>query len=92
AKNSGCKPGKQQGAKGNAMPWVSAPDEWVPHRPQGRCGCGTDLADALDVGIARSLWVPNWSSTSCDLGVFVYQPTEQITTSEVKLGRRRGRW
>lgn len=54
AKNSGRKPGKQQGAKGNAMPWVSAPDEWVPHRPQGRCGCGTDLADAHDVGIARS--------------------------------------
>jgi hypothetical protein len=28
------------------------------------------------------LWVPNWSSTSCDLGVFVYQPTGQIATSE----------
>jgi hypothetical protein len=27
------------------------------------------------------LWVPNWSSTSCDLGVFVYQPAEQIATS-----------
>jgi hypothetical protein len=26
----------------------------------------------------RALWVPNWSSASCDLGVFVYQPTEQI--------------
>jgi hypothetical protein len=25
-----------------------------------------------------TLWVPNWSSASCDLGVFVYQPTEQI--------------
>jgi transposase len=54
AKNSGRQRGKQQGAKGNAMPWVSIPDEWVPHRPQGRCGCGTDLADAHDVGIARS--------------------------------------
>lgn len=30
------------------------PDEWVPHRPQGRYGCGADLADAHDVGIARS--------------------------------------
>jgi hypothetical protein len=28
------------------------------------------------------LWVPNWSSTSCDLGVFVYQPAGQIVTSE----------
>jgi hypothetical protein len=26
----------------------------------------------------HGLWVPNWSSASCDLGVFVYQPTEQI--------------
>jgi transposase len=54
AKNSGRKRGKQPGARGNAMPWVSTPDEWVPHRPQGHCGCGTDLADAHDVGIERS--------------------------------------
>jgi hypothetical protein len=33
-----------------------------------------------------SLWVPSWSSASRDLGVFVYQPAEQITTSEVKAG------
>jgi hypothetical protein len=26
----------------------------------------------------RSMWVPNWSSTSCDLGVFVYQAVEQV--------------
>ena len=30
--------------------------------------------------------MPNWSSTSCDLGVFVYQPAEQIATSEMKVG------
>ena len=24
----------------------------------------------------KSLWVPNWSSASCDLGVFVDQPAE----------------
>ena len=54
AKGSGRRRGKQPGAKGNAMPWVSAPDEWVPHRPHGRCGCGTDLADAHDVGVERS--------------------------------------
>jgi hypothetical protein len=54
AKNSGRTRGKQQGAKGNAMPWVSVPDEWVGHRPRGRCGCGMDLAEAHDVGIARS--------------------------------------
>jgi hypothetical protein len=39
-----------------------------------------------------SLWVPNWSSTSCDLGIFVYQPAEQIATSKAKLGWRRRRW
>jgi hypothetical protein len=32
------------------------------------------------------LWVPNWSSTSYDLGVFVYQLVEQIATAEVNLG------
>ena len=46
--------GKQQGAKGSAMPWVAAPDETVPHRPVGHCGCGADLAEARDVGIERS--------------------------------------
>ena len=34
----------------------------------------------------------NWSSTSRDLGVFVYQPAEQIATSEVKLGWRCRWW
>ena len=41
---------------------------------------------------ATSVWVPSRSSTSCDLGVFVYQPIEQIATSEPKLGWRRRRW
>jgi hypothetical protein len=53
-KSSGRKRGKQQGSKGNAMPWMSAPDKRVPHRPEGRCGCGTDLAEAPEVGIERS--------------------------------------
>jgi hypothetical protein len=37
-----------------------------------------------------TLWVPNWSSTSCDLGVFVDQSTEPIATSDARLGRRGG--
>jgi hypothetical protein len=40
----------------------------------------------------QALWVPNWSSTSCDLGVFVYQPVELNAPSEVKLGWRCSRW
>ena len=54
AKSWGRKRGKQRGAKGSALPWVAVPDERVPHRPQGCCGCGEDLADAHDVGIERS--------------------------------------
>jgi hypothetical protein len=38
------------------------------------------------------VWVPNWSSTSCDLGVFVDQPAEQIATSQVNRGWRCRRW
>lgn len=48
-KSTGGKRGKQKGAQGNAMPWVGVPDEWVPHRPRGRCGCGADLAEAVVV-------------------------------------------
>jgi transposase len=54
AKNSGRTRGKQKGAKGSALPWVSIPDERVSHRPEGSCGCGMDLAAARDVGIERS--------------------------------------
>jgi len=53
AKNSGRKRGKQKGAGGAALSWVE-PDEWVPHRPEGRCGCGAELAQARDVGVERS--------------------------------------
>jgi transposase len=54
AKNSGRQRGKQKGAQGSALSWVAVPDEWVPHRPEGRCGCGAALADACDVGVERS--------------------------------------
>jgi hypothetical protein len=29
------------------------------------------------------LWVPNWSSMSCNLGIFVYQAAEPVTTLDV---------
>jgi len=32
------------------------------------------------------MWVPSRSSTSCDLGIFVYQPAEPVMTSEVQVG------
>jgi hypothetical protein len=54
AKGSGRKRGKQKGAPGSALAWVSNPDERVAHRPIGSCGCGADLAAAHEVGIERS--------------------------------------
>ena len=47
------KRGKQPGAPGSAMTWAE-PDETRDHYPQGRCECGADLADAEDLGVARS--------------------------------------
>jgi hypothetical protein len=73
-----------------------------PRLRRGRCRSGkrprppvpiklTTCDSAVIFGPAHSVWVPNWSSTSCDLGVFVYQPVEQIATSQVKL-EWRCRW
>jgi hypothetical protein len=47
------KPGKQPGSPGAAMRWEK-PDEVTGHFPQGACECGADLADAADLGVARS--------------------------------------
>ena len=54
AKKTGRGRGKQHGAPGRALPWVDPPDERVPHRPEGKCDCGADLAGAAEVGIVRS--------------------------------------
>jgi hypothetical protein len=67
----------------------------------------TTSKGSCDSGLFRPVWdlshdetgyhdqavcVPNWSSTLCDLGVFMYQPVEQIATSQVKLGWCRRWW
>jgi hypothetical protein len=41
--------------------------------------------------ICPSLWVPNRSSASCGLGIFMYQPTESVATLEVRVGLCDGR-
>jgi transposase len=46
--------GKQRGAPGAHLAWTGDPDERKPLSPQGACGCGRDLADAEDLGIAAS--------------------------------------
>jgi len=47
-------PGKQPGAPGSHLAWSENPDETIPHFPQGTCGCGAALADAVDLGVAAS--------------------------------------
>ena len=46
--------GKRKGAPGSALEWSADPTTTLPHYPSGVCGCGTDLAEAVDEGIARS--------------------------------------
>lgn len=47
------KRGKQPGSAGAAMRW-EVPDRAEDHYPRGECACGRDLADAADLGVARS--------------------------------------
>jgi hypothetical protein len=50
----GRKPGKQKGAPGAHLPWSENPHETRPLYPEGLCGCGKDLKDAADLGVAAS--------------------------------------
>jgi len=47
------KRGKQPGSPGAAMRW-EVPDRTEDHYPEGACSCGRDLADAAELGVARS--------------------------------------
>lgn len=45
--------GKRAGGAGFGLAWSDDRDVVrVPHRPEGVCGCGADLADAADLGVA----------------------------------------
>jgi transposase len=48
------RPGKQKGAPGAHLAWSEDPDEKKDLFPEGLCGCGSDLKDAADLGIAAS--------------------------------------
>jgi hypothetical protein len=48
--SSGSK-GKQPGAPGSKLAWSDSPDEQRDRFPEGRCGCGAELADAADLGV-----------------------------------------
>jgi transposase len=45
------KRGKQPGAPGANLAWREVPDARKDRFPRGLCGCGTDLAAAMDLGI-----------------------------------------
>ncbi|MGH3196184.1 MAG: hypothetical protein ACRDNT_09675, partial [Streptosporangiaceae bacterium] len=47
------KRGKQPGSPGASMTW-EVPDRTEDYYPEGACSCGRDLADAADLGVARS--------------------------------------
>ena len=49
----GGKRGKRPGSPGSGLAW-RVPDQVMPHHPVGLCGCGADLADAVDDGVARA--------------------------------------
>jgi transposase len=53
AKPSGRARGKQPGAPGTALRWRDAAelDAFVDRFPEGTCGCGADLADAVGLGV-----------------------------------------
>jgi hypothetical protein len=51
--------------------------------PAARKPKAVTLSDRL---VDLTLWMPNWSPTSCDLGVFVYQTPESVAASEVRVG------
>jgi hypothetical protein len=48
------KRGKQPGAPGAHLAWRDDPDDTIGHFPQGACECGADLADGIDLGVARA--------------------------------------
>jgi len=43
--------GKQKGAPGANLSWSDAPIDCKDRFPQGACGCGADLAGAVDLGV-----------------------------------------
>jgi hypothetical protein len=43
--------GKQKGAPGANLSWSDAPQDREDRFPRGACGCGADLAGALDLGV-----------------------------------------
>jgi hypothetical protein len=46
-----------------------------------------DHGEVVELDGGTLVWVPNWSSMSCDLGVFVDQSSEPVAASDAERGR-----
>ena len=99
------RPGKQPGAPGTTLAWAGDPDETIDHFPAGECDCGTDLAEAADLGITarhQQVEVPLVSATrvqhnlhtvACDCGRVHRAPRpEGVPAAPVSLGVNLQAW
>ena len=72
----------------STRPWCAA----APGQPSGRFNGASSSKGWARGQVRVSVWVSSWSSTLCDLGIFVDQPAEPVATSDAKVGLGRGRW
>jgi transposase len=99
------RPGKQPGAPGSTLAWAEAPDETIDHFPGGSCGCGLDLARAVDLGVTarhQQVEVPVVSATrvqhnlhtvACGCGtVHVAPRPDGVPAAPVSLGANLQAW
>ncbi len=97
--------GKQPGAPGAHLAWREDPDDTVAHFPRGTCGCGADLANGTDLGVARAHQqheVPAMSATCtqhdlhavrCDCGqVHLAERPEDVADTSVSYGPNLQSW
>ena len=98
------KRGKQPGSPGASMTW-EVPDRTEDYYPEGACSCGADLADAADLGVARSFQqeeIPaaaaervqhDLHSAKCACGKTHVAPRPAgVPDSRCRSGRGCGRW
>jgi hypothetical protein len=58
----------------STRPWCAA----APGQPSGRFNGASSSKDWARGRVRVSVWVSSWSSTLCDLGIFVDQPAEPV--------------
>ena len=93
-RGGGKRQGKQPGAPGAHLAWSDDPDDGKPLFPRGECGCGRDLAEAADLGVAAShqVMTPRWSrrSSRSTTGTRWRAAAGRCTSRRRRRGRRGG--